>query len=154
MLVVLSLGCIFLFQKCPLLGLCFSFLPGFLRIPWDSCFFRRNFFTGTSFWLDFGIPNYSGIAGILRNSCSRKKKLPWFDARPWRRRGVGEATAHIRGCRGERTPLTQYIAVTLTSRATWRCAGSRAYVHHSLSDFTILGVSMHSIILLEKSIIN
>ena len=44
-----SLGCIFLFQECPFLGLCFSFLPGFLRIPWDSCFFRRNFFTGTSF---------------------------------------------------------------------------------------------------------
>jgi len=65
-----ALGCIFLFQECPFLGLCFSFLPGFLRIPWDSCFFRRIFFTGTSFWLDAGIPNYSGITGILRNSCS------------------------------------------------------------------------------------
>ena len=27
------LGCIFLFQECLFLGLCFSFLPGFLRIP-------------------------------------------------------------------------------------------------------------------------
>jgi len=69
------LGCIFLFQEYPFLGPCFSFLPGFLRIPQDSFFFRRNFFTGTSFWLDFGIPNYSGISGILRNSCSRQKKL-------------------------------------------------------------------------------
>ena len=49
------------------------------------------------------------------------------------------------GC-GERTPSTQYIAVTLTSRATRRYAGSREYVHHSLSDFAILGVrfSMHN----------
>jgi len=61
--------------------------------------------------------------------------------------------AHIMGC-DECTPSTQYIAMTLTLRATRQCAGSRAYVHHSLSDFTILGVSMHSIILLEKSIIN
>jgi len=44
------LGCIFLFQEYPFLGPCFSFLPGFLRIPQDSFFFRRNFFTGTSFW--------------------------------------------------------------------------------------------------------
>ena len=140
------LGCIFLFQECLFLGLCFSFLPGFLRIPWNSCFFRRNFFTGTSFWLDSGIPNYSGISGILRNSCSRQPKLPWFDTRPWRRIGVGDATAHIMGC-GERTPSTQYIAVTLTSRATRRCAGSWAYVHHSPSDFTISGVTscMHNI---------
>jgi len=70
-----------------------------------------------------------------------------FDGRPWRRRGVGEASAHIMGC-GERTPSTQYIAVTLTSRATRRCTGSRAYVHHSLSNFAILGVrfSMHELI--------
>ena len=44
------LGCIFLFQEYPFLGPCFLFLPGFLRIPSDSCFFPRNFFTGTSFW--------------------------------------------------------------------------------------------------------
>ena len=50
------------------------------------------------------------------------------------------------GC-DERTPSTQYIAVTLTSQATRRYAESRAYVHHSLSDFAILGVTfcMHSI---------
>jgi len=49
------------------------------------------------------------------------------------------------GC-GERTPSIQYIAVTLTSRAMRRYAGSRAYVHHSLSDFAILGVTfcMHN----------
>ena len=49
------------------------------------------------------------------------------------------------GC-GERRPSTHYIAVTLTSRATRRYAGSREYVHHSLSDFAILGVrfSMHN----------
>ena len=61
------------------LGPCFSFLS---RIPQDSCgflFFPEEFFTGTSFWLDFGIPNYSGISGILRNSCSRQRKLPWFE---------------------------------------------------------------------------
>ena len=53
------------------------FIPA--RIPPDSLgflFFPEEFFTGTSFWLDTGIPNYSGITGILRNSCSRQPKLP------------------------------------------------------------------------------
>ena len=71
-----KLGCQFLFQECPFLGLCFSFLPGFLRIPWDSCFFRRNFFTGTSFLAGAYSSKLPGITGILRNSCSRQTKLP------------------------------------------------------------------------------
>jgi hypothetical protein len=71
-----ELGCIFLFQEYPFLGPVFRSCPGFLRIPVDSCFFQRIFFTGTSFCLDAGIRNYSGITGILRNSCSRQQKLP------------------------------------------------------------------------------
>ena len=51
------------------------FIPaGFLRIPWDSCFFRRNFFHRNLLLAGgYSPPNYSGITRILRNSCSRKK---------------------------------------------------------------------------------
>jgi hypothetical protein len=87
-------------------------------------------------------PEYSGIP------VPANENYLDLNARPWGRRGVGEATAHIMGC-GERTPSTQYIAVTLISRATRRYAGSRAYVHHSLSDFPILGVTFCMHILLE-----
>jgi len=60
---------------------------------------------------------------------------------------------HIMGY-GGRTPSTQYISVILTSRATRRCTGSEASVHHSLRNFTIFGVTfcMHNIT--RKSIIN
>jgi len=37
-----------------------------------------------------------------------------------------------------RRPLTQHIAVTLTPWAMWRCAGSEASVHHSLSNLTLM----------------
>jgi hypothetical protein len=91
-----GLGCIFLRS-------CFSFLP---RIPQDSCWFLK----------------------LLRNHRNTPEFLfpPTKTTVIWREtmasESVGEATAHIIGC-GERTPSTQYIAVTLTSWATRRCAG-------------------------------
>ena len=75
-----SLGCIFLFQEYPFLGPCFSFLPGFLRIPLDSFFFRRNFFTGTSFGLWDIPPTYSGItdsSGILFPPTQNYRDFDW-----------------------------------------------------------------------------
>ena len=47
--------------------------------------------------------------------------------------GVG----HIMGC-GGLMPSTQQIAVTLTPGATRRCAGSRAYDHHSRRKLTLM----------------
>jgi hypothetical protein len=59
--------------------------------------------------------------------------------------GVRAALASNMGC-GGRTPSTQHIAMTLTPLATRQYTGSNASVHHSLSDFTILGVTfcMHN----------
>ena len=146
-----NLGCIFLFQECLFLGLCFSFLPGFLQIPWDSCFFRRIFFTGTSFWLGRIPPNYSGITGIFQNSCSRQTKLPWFDSETMAWRGVGEVSAHIMGY-GERTPSTQHIAVTLTPWATRQCAGWTRPSATAWEISLFWGWLFVCIVLIEKSI--
>ena len=89
------------------------------------------------------------VADILAGTAICAQNTVILSARPWRRAPL----AHIMGYGGQ-TPSTQYISVTLTSRATRRCAGSEVSVHHSLSNFTILGVTfcMHNIT--RKSIIN
>jgi len=122
---------------------------GFLFFPEE--FFHRNLLliVRQELRITPESPEYSGIPVPAKQNY-RDLKRPWLSERRWR--GVGEASAHIMGC-GERTPSTQYIAVTLTSRATRRCTGSRTYVHHSLSDFTILGVTfcMHNITIIMNN---
>ena len=59
---------------------------------------------------------------------TRPSRLNYFGFR--RATMASSGVVHIMGC-GGRMPTTQHIAVTLTPLATRRCAGSRAYDHHS-----------------------
>ena len=67
------LGCIFLFQEYPFLGPCFSFLPGFLRIPQDSFFSGGIFSQEPRFGRGKKIPVfglvYRNFTQVPVNSC-------------------------------------------------------------------------------------
>ena len=134
----------------PVSGISISWSPFFIpaRIPQDSSgsgflFFPEEFFYRNLLLAGLRNPE---LLRNLRNTPEfpfppKHNYSDW--ERPCRWRGVGP----YHGLWWTYAS-TQYIAVTLTSRATRRYAGSRAYVHHSLSDFAILGVrfSMHELI--------